>query len=330
MGESSVGTDVPGEHRPERHGGAAADRAAAHFEFEHKVFRVGKSYFGLAADTSEPVFLVKVGDLSASLRLASMRREFRISPDSKDGQLLEMIEKGLRYVREIRPSDSIPRELLEGTASWSVAERHRILARTRIAAHLVDAAEGRPPAVMAPERLESLAGDTAFKEKARLAIPKIAERVGGPKRKREVLDRIDQLAREFAFIEGLRERLLVVRDIAGFIGQLAKTFRTDRALLPEIKRVQQLVRQPIDALAEKFAAVDAKVAPIETALAGFDAHVETIRADRDELHGALALWDDLVWKWGEADREKKDAARELIRETYRFVATYFPQNHDHR
>ena len=51
--------------------------------------------------------------------------------------LLDVVEKGLRFVHEIRPGDSIPSELLDGTASWRVEERHRRRARGRLMAQLI-------------------------------------------------------------------------------------------------------------------------------------------------------------------------------------------------
>ena len=34
--------------------------------------------------------------------------------------MLKPVAQGLKYVKDIRPGDTIPRELLDGTASWSI------------------------------------------------------------------------------------------------------------------------------------------------------------------------------------------------------------------
>jgi hypothetical protein len=329
MDGASVGGSAPEEQESGGGRGGVASRSATHFDFEHKIFRVEKSYFALSSDTREPIFLVTLGELNASLRIAAMKREFQIDPSSTDGQLLSIVEKSLRFVREIRHNDSIPREILDGTASWSVSERHRALARTRMAAHVLNTVQGVKAAVLDSLQLEALSCDPEFKTKARDAFGALAERIGLPaERKQEVLDRVEDLAREFAYIEALRERSLSVREIAMFVGQLAKLFKNDKALLPEIVRVQALIRRPVDGIAKKFNTIETKIAAIEAVLARFQAHIDIVRATRDDLHYQLSLWDDLIWKWGELDREKVDNAKQLIRETYRFAATHFPQTQE--
>ena len=330
MDGASVAPEVAEEQQSGAPRGGVASRASTHFEFEHKIFRVEKSYFALAADTHEAVFFVTLGDLNASLRLAAVRNEFKISPESPDGQLLSIIERSLRFVREIRHGDTIPRELLDGSASWAVSERHRAHARTRIASHVLNAVAGVKAAAALDElQLDQLSDDPDFKTRARGAFTAFAARIGlGADRKDEVMDRVEQLARELAYIEALRERSLAIRQITVFVGQMAKLFKNDKGLLPEIVRVQSLIRRPIDGLMKRFATIDGKVGEIEKALARVRPTVDTIRATRDDLHYTLSLWDDLVWKWGELDREKADNAKLLVRETYRFAATNFPQTQE--
>jgi hypothetical protein len=314
---------------PERGPGRRSASTATHFEFEHKIFQLEKSYFTLAADTREAIFLVTLGDLTASIRLPALRREFNIEPESVDGQLLSIVEKGLRFVREIRHRDSIPRELLDGSASWSVNDRHRLLARTRMTAHVLAAVEGIKSGPFDIVQLETLANSTEFRQKLRGAFGSFAEQMGiGADRKQEIVDRIEDLAREYAYIEALRERSLAIKQISIGVAQLAKQFKTDKNFLPEIVRVQTLVRRPVEAMMKRFVAIESRIAAIDTVLANFQQHIELIRASRDDFHAQLNLWDDLVLRWSELDREKPDQAKLLIRETYRFTATHFPQTQD--
>src|SRR5690242_20663373 len=85
-------------------GGGPPDRST-HFVFENKVFGLERAYFSLAHDTKEPVYHVLLGTLKAALPLPTLRAEFNIDPQSPDGKLLEVVEKSLRHVREIRPND---------------------------------------------------------------------------------------------------------------------------------------------------------------------------------------------------------------------------------
>ena len=65
-----------------------------------------------------------------------LRREFDLGDESNDAKLLDSVAKSLKYVKQIRPNDLIPQEILDGTASWSVEDRHRAVARDRLAAFL--------------------------------------------------------------------------------------------------------------------------------------------------------------------------------------------------
>jgi plasmid stabilization system protein ParE len=302
---------------------------ATHFNFEHKIFQVEKAYFGLAGDglRREPMFFVMLGDLNASIRLNSLRREFDITPESVDGQLLQIVEKGLAYVREIRHNDSIPSELLDGSASWTVEPRHRALARIRIGAHVMSLVEGEKTADIGSMPAEALDGDPDFKDSMQAAFAAVAETIGiGAERKQEVVDKIEEFSREYSYIEALRERATECKKIAAGIGQLLKLFKSDKTALPELVRVQALIRKPLEELERKFSTIDDRISDIAAVLRGFDEHVELVRCLRDELHYHLSLWDELIEKWS-ADRDGPEAAKRLIRETYRFAATNFPQTH---
>src|ERR1700722_18380727 len=89
---------------------------STHFLFEHKIFQLKGARFALTEDGSTPAFLVELGTLVASLPLATVRGEFEIERDGTDDVLLKIVEKSLRFVKEIRPGDSIPRELPDGSA----------------------------------------------------------------------------------------------------------------------------------------------------------------------------------------------------------------------
>jgi hypothetical protein len=112
-------------------GSYEVDRST-HFMFDHKVFTLKGARFALTEDGSTPAFHVELGALVASLPLSTLRTEFSIDRDAGDGVLLAIVEKSLRFVKEIRPGDSIPRELLDGSASWSVESRHRLRAKAHL------------------------------------------------------------------------------------------------------------------------------------------------------------------------------------------------------
>src|SRR5690348_143181 len=166
----------------------APPSASTSFDFEHKVFKLDGGCFRMSA-SGEPLFHVRLGELTAALTLPSLCTAFGISAHCHDGQMLEVVASGLRYVREIRPGDSIPRELLDGSASWSVDERHRVRAHTRVLVHLAAWLNGDNNVVVDVNNLENLAKDPELKQRAQLAFDDIAAQLGlGPERKQEIVD----------------------------------------------------------------------------------------------------------------------------------------------
>ena len=107
-----------------------------------------------------------------------LRTEFDLSPETGDGKLLGIVEKALRYVREIKPNDSIPHELLDGTASWTVEEKHRTIARNRLTIQLVSWLTGGETLVVDLTQLEQIADDPKTKTRVQEAFTKAAEKLG--------------------------------------------------------------------------------------------------------------------------------------------------------
>src|ERR1043166_1268909 len=90
--------------------------ARTHFAFGHRLFSIKNCRFAKNGSDKMPCFYVPMGEQVAAIELAKLQEEFNIPPDSIDAALLKKVERGLNYVREIRPNDSIPREILDGSA----------------------------------------------------------------------------------------------------------------------------------------------------------------------------------------------------------------------
>jgi hypothetical protein len=304
---------------------------STHFVFEHKVFNVQGSYFAFTADGVEPAFYVRMGEYRAALQLAALRHEFGIVPDSDDGKLLSIVEKSLRYVKEIRPGDSIPRELLDGTASWSVEEKHRVIARSRLAVQMASWLTGKESVIADEYELARLVNDPETKDRMQKATAEIAQKLGiGAARKQEVVDRVDDLGRELAYIEALRDRYGLVRAMTAKVHQLAKLYRSDRGVVQDISRVQSLLLRPNSDFENFFGQVDGATCEILPLLRKFDAQVTFIRDVRDQLHTRLLVWDELLKKWGHFDAVRGGEAEAALKDIYRFLAHNFPQRQDWR
>jgi hypothetical protein len=296
------------------------------FAFQNKVFSLEGGYFSMARDGSEPVFHVMLGDLRASLPLPTLRDEFNIAVDSPDGELLAIVEKSLRFVKEICPNDSIPRELLDGSASWSVDDRHRMIAQSRLAIQVSTWLSGEEAVISDLDQLQQLADDPATKQRVQNAIGEIAEKLGlGREGKQQVMDKIDQFARELCYIEALRERYAGVRQIVVMLNRLMKTYRADKTVCEDIVRILQLLRTPIGDFDATFELIDAQTGQILNVLQSFNSQVEFVREMRNDLHQRLMKWDDLLAKWEGMGAARSPEAEALIKESYRFVAFHFPQ-----
>ncbi|HEX2113273.1 MAG TPA: hypothetical protein VHM01_02610 [Alphaproteobacteria bacterium] len=301
-----------------------SDRST-HFAFTHKVFGIKDAVFKLSS-TEEPLFHVDLGDLKCGISLTSLRNEFSIKRDSDDGKLLALIEKALRYVKEIRPGDSIPKELLDGSCSWSVEDRHRKLAHNRMTVQLASWLSGGEADIADATKLEKIAGDPETKQRVQKAFAEAAEKIGlGRERASEVIDRFETLARELAYIEALRERFQHVRMIMVRLAEMSQIYKPERAIMEELVRVQMLMRNPDGEFQNDFGLIDAHTCEIVNMLKKIDMQIAFIRSNRDDLHYKLMKWDDLIAKWASTKIEKSEALENLMRATYRFVAQHYPQ-----
>ncbi|MBI3451458.1 MAG: hypothetical protein HY057_01210 [Rhodospirillales bacterium] len=298
---------------------------STHFVFDHKVFNVDGAFFSLSK-IEEPLFHVPLGDMKAALPLGTLRREFDLPENGADEKLLAIVEKGLRHVKEIRPNDSIPRELLDGSCSWTLEEKHREIARNRLSVQLALWLTGEESVVDDIARLQQLAGDPKIKQKVNEALSEMAERLGyGRNRKEEVVKKIEDLGRELAYVEALRDRYGMIRRIGEKVEQLNKLYRRDRGMVEEITRVQNLFRKPKNEFETMFNQVDGQTGELLIVVKKFAAQVEFIRTIRDDLHFQMMKWDDLIPKWQEQTVERGELAEGLIRATYRFLAQHYLQ-----
>jgi hypothetical protein len=293
---------------------------STHFLFEHKVFNLKGARFALTEDGAAPAFHVELGTLVASLPLATLRTEFNIERDSPDGVLLAIVEKSLRFVKEIRAGDSIPRELLDGTASWSVEERHRLRAK----AHLWAGAIGSDETVGAEDDvLQTFVSRPETEAKVRAAAAQIGTGLGYEMNVESVLARIDDLARELAYTEALQERCGQVLAIVPKVNQLARVYRSDRAIVDELSRIRTLILKPIELYDDIFARLNRHRENIAESIAHFHERVESIREQRDALHHSLMLWDPILAGWKVIDMTRCTTNEAKITELYRFIARHY-------
>lgn len=294
---------------------------STYFFFDHKVFQLKGAHFALTDDGTEAALHVELGKLRAAMRLPVLRAEFGIDPDSPDGNLLAIIERSLRFVKEIRPGDSIPLELLDGTASWSVEPRHRLRAQGRFWVKMIADTDA---ALAVDETLRQFvnAPDTQSR------LLKVAEEIGasldlGARGAETVMTRIDKLAREFAYIEALREQCGLVAAITGKVNELLRVYRGDGATTEELSRILTLLRRPVEEFAATFTMLDGLCLDIRLAVKQIDDRVERIRNRRDDLHTSLMKWAPILACWNTLVPRRHTPVKQAIGELYRFTARHF-------
>jgi len=293
------------------------------FDFTSKVFAVEGARFARASDHT-PILHVRVGDLDASLPFPTLVASFQIT--DRDRQLLTTVTKGLRYVKEIRPGDTIPSEVLDGTASWAADERHTDTARKRLTVQLVGWFTGNPADIKDTSHLLRLADDPDVKERVNDAFAKAAVSLGLAAADRDgVIARIDSLVRELAFIEALRERFGQINRIEMMLNALLHHFRGDHGTSQSIIRIRALLKAPLRRFQTIFDETDAMTSEVLAALKNVGNQIEFIRKSRDELWDHYMAWQDIIAEANQTPPERSSACEVLVRKIYQLVASRYPQ-----
>ncbi|WP_431858480.1 hypothetical protein [Azospirillum sp.] len=296
-----------------------------HFDFQHRVFSLPAAYFALEPTSKQPVLNILLGDLKAALPFNTLKDSFSIEEDGQDARLLGLVERGLAYVKQIRPGEKIPGELLDGTASWSVDDRHRMIARGRLTVQLVSWITGSEMIVVDLEELEQIVEDPNTKDRLKTAFIQLAEKLGihSDNAEQYIHDRIDDLTQELSYIEALRDRFKSIRALSDAFVKLQQIYRADRTFCSELQRMAGLIKKPLKMYDSIFEQADAQTGEIMGALRTFDATVNFIRKIRDDLRTRLMEWEDVLQAWDGVPIERSQQVEQLQKMTYRFLASHF-------
>jgi hypothetical protein len=302
---------------------AAGALPTQQFDFTSKLFAVQGARFARASDNT-PILHVRVGDLEASLPFPTLVASFQIS--DHDRQLLTTVTKGLRFVKEIRPGDAIPSEVLDGSASWAADERHTDTARKRLTVQLVGWFTGNVTDIRDTSHLLRLADDPDVKARVNDAFAKAARGLGLDAEDREgVIARIESLVRELAYIEALRERFGQINRIESMLNTLLHHFRGDQGTTDSIMRIRALLKAPMRRFQTIFDELDAMTSEVLSALKNVNTQIDFIRKNRDELWDHYMAWQDLIAEANQITLERSSACELLVRKVYALVASRYPQ-----
>jgi plasmid stabilization system protein ParE len=322
MSEAETKTEVPNELPPPK----KADKSKT-FAFDHAVFQVKGAYFGFGKDGDSVCLHVPLGDIMAALPIEAVKIQFQIPKDSEDAKLLDVAEKSMKFVKRIQPGDCIPAEILDGTASWRVEPHHIARANARISMQIISWMSGKPVEVSDSAELEGLANNPETKKKIQEAFELLAEKLGlGRANKNQIVEMIEQLARETSYIEALRERFQKIQKIYGGFNVLFAAYKRERGVQDEVGRIRILMKKPVEDISGIFLQIDANTGEVFNALKRLRETISYIRSKRDELHQRFMLWDEILVAWEGVPLERDGRMDKLVRITYRFIARHFPQD----
>lgn len=291
-------------------------------EFGQKFFTaVEGSYFRKSAHTDEPVFVLNLGGQEIILPIPGICKEFDIEDDTPDGRMLQMVITGLDYIKVLMPGDDFPKELLTGEASWEITEKHRQIARQRVSMQLVSWMAGEENLISDPDQLIQIADDPAMKEKINTAFEQAAAALDNPNANKEmVIDLIEDLAEELAYIETLREQFRNVLDMETKIKRVRGVSSKQRSILENATSVLKLLAKAVQEFREEFDTADGQTGEIISVLKNIVAQKEYIRGVRDSLYRRMVAWDDLLRGWDRQSGRIESDTPDLLRATYRFLA----------
>jgi hypothetical protein len=294
-----------------------------HFDFQGKVFQAPGACFVLKGKDKQPMFAVDMGTGQGYVSLKDLRRTFHVAEGSHDDKLIEQAAAGLRHVPDIRPGDEIPNEILSGTASWTVARKHKQIARDRIQVQLLSWMGGKPITYGSQEELKKIVETEENKKALKDAFGRAAVALGFEAAQAEkVVDLIETLAREICYVEALRERTLELKKIQKNVETLAKVY-TDIRGSADVGRVKLLMARGIGETDSILNSVDAETADVMNALMSLDDVVRAVRRARDELHFVLMAWDPVIDRWKNLALVRSQDVDRALDVTYKFLASRF-------
>lgn len=290
--------------------------------FEHTFFtKLEDAYFQKSEQSGEPVLVVLFAKNHFSLPFKGILREFKIPEDGPDSRMLEQIAKALKYVKGLRIGDPLPKEILTREASWQLSERHVKIAYQRVSVQLVNWMTGGQEVVTDPEELLQLADDPQIKKTVNRAFGEAAEKLGlGRDHKEEVVNHVEMLAHELAYIEALRDRFRHVVKMEHKIQELRRLYGRERSVLEIADQVARLGERAVDDFTSAFLEVDAQTGEILSVLKNLDSQIAYIRDKRDDIHAKLMAWDDVLSEWDKVEIKMSPDKPDLLRRAYQFLA----------
>lgn len=300
---------------------------AEHCTLNHQVFStLANPLFRRAEADGTPVMVVMLGEREAAIPLRSLQREFAIPDESDDGHMLALIAQSLDFVACLRIGDPLPAEVLSGEASWEPDELHLQIANARLQWQLVvwlNSGTGGDTPNLDADSLLQVADDPSRKQQVQQAFAKAAETLGLATRE-DVIRLVEEIARELAYIEALRDRLLRrVKSMADKLNHMAQAYRGDGSHLETLTQVRRLTTTALKQISHRFEELDAQTGEVMSTLRNADSQRTFIRSNRDWLYRSQRAWQTLLAEWDVAGIGFDEGMMLLLNRSYQFLAPRF-------
>jgi hypothetical protein len=291
----------------------------------HAGFRMlGEPVFRLSEGARVPSMVVRLESQEAVLPLRSLAHEFRVDPESADGQMLALIEQALEFVVALKLGDKLPSELNGGVASWEPNEQDRRIAASRVRRGLVRCVFARRGKTFAISGGDVPGWEEQPKNQAllRQAISGAASLLDGAD-EAEVTARVASISEEMAYIEAMRRPL--ARGVGGIRDRLLHIHPGEVPVSHQatVKQVQALGRLGIKEIMSRFDDVDVGLDDILAILRDMPTAVAGLRRQRDWLFRTNRAWASVFADWAAAPKRYDDFVLKVVERTYHFLAPRF-------
>jgi DNA mismatch repair ATPase MutS len=168
-----------------------------------------------------------------------------------------------------------------------------------------------------------------MKQKVNKAFDEAAAALDNPNANKDmVVDLIEELAGELAYIETLREQFRNVVSAEEKIKRIRHGAAKQRSLLDNANSVAKLISVAVKEFQSEFDMADGQTGEIIGVLKNIHSQKEYIRGVRDSLYRRLVAWDDLLRAWERQTGMIVADTADLLRDTYRFLAPRYMQTDD--
>jgi len=285
---------------------------------------LGEPVFRLSEGARLPSMVIQLEKQDAILPLRSVAREFKVPPESADGQMLDMIEQALDFVVSIRLGDKFPSELNGGVASWQPNEQDRLIASSKMRHNLVRGVSARTGKKVVIDGGVTPGWELAPKNRVLLqdAIDGAATLIDGTT-PAEITTRLAAISEEMAYIENMRRTL--TKGIAGMRDKLLRVQmdQVGSSRQDTVKQVQTLAKRGVGEISTRFNDVDVRLDDILGMLRDTPAAVAWIRRQRDWFVRTNQAWGPVLGAWNSAPTHFDDFLWKIIEQTYAFLAPRF-------